>query len=246
MISLEQAVSALERAMAFTSNGNRTFFDVERFPWVREIEAEWELVRAEIDSLLLQREKIPNFQDLSPEQQRLTEGDQWKTFVLYGFGHQVEQNCAICPETARLVGKIPGMQTAMFSILAPKKHIPGHRGIYKGVLRYHLGVIVPEPEKCRILVGQEIRQWHEGKSLIFDDSHWHEAWNDSDQYRVVLFVDFARPLPFPLSVLNRMTIQRLSTLQWIREGVERARQASVMDAVDPAGSEESKQVSGAV
>jgi ornithine lipid ester-linked acyl 2-hydroxylase len=240
MINLDRAVSSLERVMALTSNGNRTFFDVERFTWVREIEAEWKLVRAELDSLLLQREKIPNFQDLSPEQQVLTEGDQWKAFVLYGFGHEVEQNCARCPETARLVGKIPGMQTAMFSILAPKKHIPGHRGVYKGLLRYHLGLIVPEPQKCRILVGKEIRHWQEGKSLVFDDSYWHEAWNDSDQYRVVLFVDFVRPLPFPLSVLNRMIIRRFSTLQWINEGVERARQAPVIDPVHSARSKQSR------
>ena len=34
------------------------------------------------------------------------------------------------------------MMTAFFSILAPGKHIPPHRGPYKGLLRYHLGLQV--------------------------------------------------------------------------------------------------------
>ena len=63
--------------------------------------------------------------------------------------------------------------------------------MYKGVLRYHLGLIVPGSEgSCRIRVGNDVRCWKEGKSLIFDDSHPHEVWNDCDSYRVVLFVDF--------------------------------------------------------
>ena len=96
------------------------------------------------------------------------------------------------------------MNTAMFSILSPGKYIPPHRGPYKGVLRYHLGLMVPEPEGiCRIRLGNDIRAWKEGKSLIFDDSHEHEVWNDSDSYRVVLFVNFARPTVFPFSMVNR-------------------------------------------
>lgn len=42
--------------------------------------------------------------------------------------------------------------------------------------------------------------------LVFDDSNEHEAWNDSENIRVVLLFYVARPLPFPLSLLNRMVI----------------------------------------
>ena len=87
------------------------------------------------------------------------------------------------------------MKTAMFSILAAGKHIPNHRGPYKGVLRHHLGLIVPEPAAdCRIRVGDEIRHWTEGGSLVFDDTYDHEVWNDTDGERVVLFLDVVRPL----------------------------------------------------
>lgn len=191
----------------FYRDGEKTFFDPGAFPWVAAVEAEWKLIRRELDALMLRREEIPNFQDVSKAQSVLTEGDQWKTFFFYSFGNKNKENCEKCPNTVRLLHRIPGMKTGMFSILSPHKHIPPHRGPYKGVLRYHLGLIIPAAEdKCRIRVGNDIRGWKEGKSLIFDDSNEHEVWNETDSYRVVLFVDFVRPTVFPLSLVNRSII----------------------------------------
>ena len=139
---------------AFSRDGRRAFFETASFPWVADLEAGWRAIRAELDALMSHRDQIPNFQDVSPEQGSLTEGDQWKTFFLCVYGRKIERNCARCPETTRRLRHIPGMKTAMFSILAPGKHIPEHRGVYKGVLRYHLGLIIPEPRtSCRILPG---------------------------------------------------------------------------------------------
>src|SRR5580704_11147962 len=158
----------------FFSDGDKTFFNPASYPWAAEVETEWLVVRKELDALLAHREEIPNFQDVSHAQKKLTEGDQWKTFWLYAYGKKAEENCARCPETVRVLQKIPGMTSAMFSILAPKKHIPEHRGLWKGVLRYHLGLIVPPPAgSSRIRVGKDIQGWQEGKSMIFDDSHPH-------------------------------------------------------------------------
>ena len=38
--------------------------------------------------------------------------------------------------------------------------------------------------------------------LVFDDCYQHEAWNDTDGVRVVLFIDIVRPLRFPASFVN--------------------------------------------
>jgi ornithine lipid ester-linked acyl 2-hydroxylase len=204
-------------------DGARTFFEAADFPWVAAIEAEWTKIRAELDALLLNRSQIPNFQEVSPDQARLTQGDDWKTFFLYIYGHKNKENCRKCPETVRLLQQIPGMKSAMFSILAPRKHIPGHRGPYKGVLRYHLGLIVPKPKTlCKIKVGADFGYWEEGRSLIFDDSRWHMVWNNSNFQRVVLFVDFVRPLPFPLSLINRFTIWSLGRTPFITDMVGNA------------------------
>jgi ornithine lipid ester-linked acyl 2-hydroxylase len=214
----------LVEGVLFFPTANVTFFDPDSYPWVRAVEADWMAIRKELDALLVRREEIPNFQDLSEKQKPLTEGDQWKTFFLYGYGVEAEENCARCPETVRILKRIPGMKTAMFSILAPKKHIPEHRGMWKGMLRYHLGLIIPGPKgSCRIRVGQDVRSWEEGKSLVFDDSHLHEAWNDSDSYRVVLFVDLLRPVIFPLSLVNRAVVWITAHMPSITEPMDRVK-----------------------
>jgi ornithine lipid ester-linked acyl 2-hydroxylase len=215
----EKLIRQLERPIAhYSSVGNTTFFESDQFDWVADLEANWKMIRQELDQVLKYQDNLPNFQDLSPDQASLTQDDRWKTYFFYAYGLQAPKNCDHCPNTTRLLEKIPGMKTAFFSILLPGKHIPEHRGPYKGVLRYHLGLIVPEPrEKCRIRVGDDVRHWQEGKSLIFDDSFPHEAWNETDGVRVVLFVDVSRPLPFPWSVINESVIRLIAESPFVQD-----------------------------
>ncbi|ORB61083.1 aspartyl beta-hydroxylase [Mycolicibacterium tusciae] len=183
--------------------GDHEFFDVKDFPWVGAVEADWRKVRTELDALLPYAADMPNFQDISKDQKALSQDDGWKTFFFYAYGIKAGPNCRRCPETTKLLKKIPGMKTAFFSILAPGKHLPPHRGPYKGVLRLHLALLVPEPtEMCAIRVGSETRHWEEGRVMIFDDTFEHEAWNRTDGVRVVLFVDIMRPMRFPANMIN--------------------------------------------
>jgi aspartyl/asparaginyl beta-hydroxylase (cupin superfamily) len=190
--------------------GDATFFPLERFHWVKHIEDNWMVIREEAERLLDDRDGLANFQDISKDQIEITDDDRWKTFFLYGYGFEAKLGIEMCPRTAALMREIPGMKTAMISILSPRKHILDHRGPYKGVLRYHLGLIVPkDAESCRIRVGDDIRHWEEGKSMIFDDTFNHEVWNDTDETRVVLFVDIMRPLPFPDSAINEAIVKAI-------------------------------------
>ncbi len=190
--------------------GEATFFANDRFPWIAEIEANWTTIRDELLQVLEDREALPNFQDISRDQIEITDDDRWKTFFLYGFGFEAKLGVEMCPRTAALMQEIPGMTTAMFSILSPRKHILDHRGPYKGVLRYHLGLIVPrDAESCRIRVGEDFRHWEEGHSMVFDDTYNHEVWNNTDETRVVLFVDVLRPLPSPWAQINRAIVRAI-------------------------------------
>ncbi len=201
--------------------GDHTFYDKNDFPWVKDLEDNWQTVRAELDEVMKNRDDIPNFLEISPDQKKIdAEAGKWKTFFLYGYGYKVDKNIARCPKTTELVEKIPGMKTAFFSILAPGKHIPPHRGPYAGVLRYHLGLIVPDPEKIKIRVDKDFRHWKEGDSLIFDDTYEHEVWNDSDQYRVVLFVDFVRPLKGVAKSLNDRIINMITRSPLVQDGIK--------------------------
>jgi ornithine lipid ester-linked acyl 2-hydroxylase len=207
----ERVLAPIERFIGRRSLvGDATFFPLERFAWVEHLERNWLTIREELERVLEDHEGLPNFQDISKDQIEITDDDRWKTFFLYGYGFKSKLGVEMCPRTAALMEQIPGMRTAMFSILSPGKHILDHRGPYKGVLRYHLGLIVPaEKEACRIRVGDDFRHWEEGKSMVFDDTFNHEVWNDTEQTRVVLFVDVLRPLPFPESLINRLIVKAI-------------------------------------
>jgi ornithine lipid ester-linked acyl 2-hydroxylase len=200
------------------------FLDPDQFAWVDDVERQWPVIRRELDGVLVRHAELPNFQDISIDQASLTDDDRWKTFFFRAYGVRAEGNCARCPDTARILDQIPGMTTAMFSILSPHKHIPEHRGPYRGVLRYHLGLLVPDPaDGCGIEVGGVVGHWREGGSLLFDDTYPHRAWNDTDGMRVVLFVDVVRPLRAPVSWLNRLIISAISVSPYVQRGKRRQR-----------------------
>jgi ornithine lipid ester-linked acyl 2-hydroxylase len=206
---LTKLVNKLESMVPeYSLVGDSVFFTKEQFPWAEELEANWKVIRSELEEVLKHTDALPNFHDISPRQQRIAGDDLWKTYFFCAFGFQAKKNCDRCPETWKLLQRIPGMKVAFFSILAPGKHIPEHRGKHKGILRYHLGLMVPEPRTaCRIRVDDQIAYWEEGKSLIFDDTYYHEVWNETDGYRVVLFLDIVRPMRFPMSLINWLICQ---------------------------------------
>ncbi|MGI9229266.1 MAG: aspartyl/asparaginyl beta-hydroxylase domain-containing protein [Gammaproteobacteria bacterium] len=202
----------------FSTVPDTPFLSAGDFSWVAYLEENAATIRKELDVLLTQPEKIPNFQDISTDQTNLTKDDKWKSFFLYGYGYKMENNCKLCPQTTAMVEKIPGMFTAFFSVLSAGKHIPLHRGPYKGLLRGHLALIVPQPAAdCWIEVGGEKSSWSEGKCIVFDDTYQHRVENNTDGLRVVLFLDILRPLRFPGSWLNRLVLQLIRLSPFIQD-----------------------------
>lgn len=202
----------------FSLVGEQAFLEPAQFAWVKGLEADWAAIRGEMDRIMATPERIPNFQDISRDQTNITRDDKWKSYFLYGYGYKMENNCKACPKTTRSVENIPGMFTAFFSVLAPGKRIPLHRGPYRGLLRCHLALLVPEPrDRCRIEVGGEWATWEEGRCLIFDDTYKHQVENDTDGVRVVLFIDVLRPLKFPGSLLNRAVLALIRLSPFIQD-----------------------------
>ena len=210
--------------VSYSRVSNTAIFNPDDFPWVRNLEAEWIKIRGELDHVLEHPEKIPNFQDISKDQTNISKDDRWKTFFLYGYGYKMDQNCELCPETSRIVESIPGMMTAFFSVLSPGKIIPLHRGPYKGLLRCHLALMVPEPrQQCWIKVDDKVKTWEEGRCLVFDDTFKHQVHNNTDGTRVVLFLDIVRPLRFPGSLLNRLVIRLIRWSPYIQDAIKNQR-----------------------
>lgn len=138
----------------------------------------------------------------------------WRTYNLMLFHHPVPGNAERCPRTLELLQSVPGIQSALFSVIAPGAYIPPHSDPAKGVIRYHLALRVPKPvrradgseeRRCYIEVDcdhgrgcpksdeSHRYRWEEGKSVVFDDVFPHWVVNDTDEIRVILFVDILRP-----------------------------------------------------
>ncbi|MGJ8526331.1 hypothetical protein LMG33818_002080 [Halomonadaceae bacterium LMG 33818] len=192
--------------------------DNSEFEWVPRLEESWPVIREELDHILEHPEDIPSFHQISPDQKRISKGDNWKTFGFYVYGNRVDENCAVCPRTAAILDSLPGLRTAMFSILKPHYHIEPHKGPTRAVVRAHLGLKIPQDwEKVWIRVDNEILHWHEGKVILFDDSYEHEVRNDTDEFRAVLFMDFDRPMDKVGTVVNNLLMSLIKASPYVKQ-----------------------------
>ncbi len=213
---LTRWLSAYQSRQSLASNA--PFPGNEHFPFLKEFEARWEEMQAEVREVLKFREHIPGFEEISPDQYRIATADNWKTHFLYGFGSKLESNCRQAPVTAEIIGRASKIHTAFFSILTPGYHIPAHTGVTKGILRAHLGLIIPkEREKCRIRVGDQLRNWEAGKVFVIDDTYEHEVWNDTAEERVVLLLDFNRPMRPGGRLVNWLLLKAIKLTAFYQE-----------------------------
>jgi len=205
--------------------GTPPVFERDVFPWVERLESATPRIRGELDHVLEHPERIPAFHQLSPDQSRISKGDQWKTFAFYVFGRRIDENCELCPETAAVLDGLPKLQNAWFSILAPRYHIPPHKGPTRAIIRVHLPLIVPaDAGNCWIRIDDEIRHWDTGKCLVFDDTYEHEVRNDTDERRVVLFLDFERPMDRVGAAVNTLLLALIRRSAYVRDPMENLRQ----------------------
>ncbi len=188
---------AFDRLIASSSLvANDPVLDVRDFAWTALLRESWEDIRDEAIAVT-RGEAAPSLATISPDHRSIAEVGKWRSFFLWGYGYPIDDNLARCPRTQALVERIPGLNSAFFSILAPGTHIPAHRGVTKGLITCHLGLIVPRDGDVRMRVADRVVRWAEGETLVFDDTYDHEVWNDTAGTRVVLLVQFERPLRNP-------------------------------------------------
>ena len=216
-------IRLIESILTFFSKEKEAVIDPAKFPWTKHIEENTALILAELKTIVDEYDSIPSLGDLSEDQKRIIAGERnWKTFLLYTYGARINKNISQCPKTDKFVRTIPGMTTAFFSILEPHTSLIPHRGPYKGVLRYHLGLIVPQPRDLSgIKVNGETYHWEVSHSLVFDDTFIHEAWNNSDEKRIVLFVDFKRDYVFPINVLNNLMVALIGMSPFVSNALKK-------------------------
>ncbi|MFC4159174.1 aspartyl/asparaginyl beta-hydroxylase domain-containing protein [Chitinimonas lacunae] len=202
------------------------YLEPEQFAWVSQVEQSCEAIKAELAGLIDQEGvEVPTMAELSGGNSSVKHTNSWRALCLYLYGQRLSHQENFLPHTHAALQKIPGLKTAFLSILQPGTSIKPHRGPYNGVLRYHLGVSIPAGD-CAIVVDEQQRGWANGKSLIFDDSYVHKAWNHTEETRVVLFVDFLRPLPFWYAWFNTLIYNRLCRGEFQVKFMQRAAQST--------------------
>jgi aspartyl/asparaginyl beta-hydroxylase (cupin superfamily) len=179
------------------------FHEPGQFEGIRELQAAADDIRCEYEGLIRSElgELVPytQYPDHVPLAQwkELNHNPDWTAIHLLQNGRRVEANAKHCPKTLDLLSTLPQPQiagaapNAMFSLLAPKTRIPPHTGVANVRLVAHLPLIVPSG--CGFRVGGSTTEWTPGEAFVFDDTIEHEAWNDSDQLRVVLIFDLWAP-----------------------------------------------------
>ncbi|MGE0562684.1 MAG: aspartyl/asparaginyl beta-hydroxylase domain-containing protein [Flavobacteriales bacterium] len=170
-------------------------FKYNFFEWTKLLENNWKDIQSELFDVYFGHSDI-NKNDwflAHPHYVKSNSEKAWKTFEFVFFGIKNLDNCKRCPKTFELLKKIPELVTAQFSVLEPNTKIDAHKGYTRMVLRNHLALKVPSKELCKLKIENEEHSWEEGKVITFDDSKVHEAWNFSNEPRMVLMFDVANP-----------------------------------------------------
>lgn len=178
---------------AFSAVPARPILDRGGFPQLDLLQGNWEKIREEAmhlfdEGFIRSAEKHSDASFNSFFKQG------WKRFYLKWYGEPLASAEALCPETVKLLNSIPSVKAAMFALLPPGSKLNPHRDPFAGSLRYHLGLITPNSDDCRIFVDGEMHAWRDGKDVVFDETYVHWAENRTDQTRVILFADVERPL----------------------------------------------------
>jgi aspartate beta-hydroxylase len=183
-----------------------TYFDIKAtFPGLDEVTRAFPVIQQEFDRLMVEWDELPQYHEVDSGERAISAAtpQRWNVFMLEVMGHRPPQNRAYCPETCRVLDRVPNMIQAFFSILDPGKSVPQHEGPYLGYLRYHLGIRVPKQDPPHLIVNSRPYTWREGEAVLFDDNWPHSVVNTSSELRAVLIVDVRRPMPLVADLCNR-------------------------------------------
>ncbi|HEY1771616.1 MAG TPA: aspartyl/asparaginyl beta-hydroxylase domain-containing protein [Gammaproteobacteria bacterium] len=206
--------------MTFPGLPDRAWYEHDEFAWMPGLERHTDAIREELRAVLAKDEGFRPFVQM-PRQHpgaaywdKLNDSPNWNAFFFYRDGERFADNHARCPETSAALDTVPLNRVAdhspeaLYSVLTPGAHIPPHTGVINVRLVVHLPLIIP-PD-CGIRVGTETRGWTEGRCIAFDDTYEHEAWNKSNETRVVMILDIWNPaLTLPEREGMRVVIEEL-------------------------------------
>jgi beta-hydroxylase len=190
-------------AYLFSAVPRKPILPVSDFPALDPLRDNWQLIRDEAVQLFDQghiraaaKNNDASFNSFFKEG--------WKRFYLKWYDEPLPSAQLLCPHTVALVRSIPSVKAALFALLPPDGRLNPHRDPFAGSLRYHLGLVTPNSDLCRIFIDGHPYAWRDGEDIVFDETYIHSAENRTDVTRIILFCDVERPLRTPvMRAINR-------------------------------------------
>jgi hypothetical protein len=126
------------------------------------------------------------------------------------------------PSLVRLLQTVPQIGTCAISVLQDGVHIPIHVGYYKGIMRYMIPIVVPKDRENVFLCVNELKYcWTEGVGVLWDDTYPHKVYNNTDEIRVVIYMDVVRPLSWGLNQLNLFILRLACNSKIVKDEIKR-------------------------
>ena len=168
-------------------------FNANTFKSNTILQNNWKIIQNEALNIYSKKKELLNMKDIGGMRNFDNidhQKNKWKVFVLKWYNEPLKIAKKLCPNTVNIINKCNDIHCAMFSILEPGKYIPPHKGPSTACLRYHLGLKIPkDKDRCYINVNGKKYNWEEGNSLIFDDTYIHSVINNTNEPRIILFLD---------------------------------------------------------
>ncbi len=125
----------------------------------------------------------------------------WKNFGLIHSKFTFTENVKKCPKTYKLLKKIKKyINISGFSLMKENCLLDKHtdeNGLKNNSLAYHLGLVIPSNNKtCKLVIKSPddnklyYMEEKSGDALIFDAMNEHYAYNQSNEDRIILYIDF--------------------------------------------------------
>jgi aspartyl/asparaginyl beta-hydroxylase (cupin superfamily) len=182
------------------------FYDPALFDFTQEFERNWSTIRDEyyqldrhilnlhrnqpheayIETLLNNNGWTPSWRAGSSEPNY-----DWLTYGLSYRGLLPPEAQDKFPTIASLLTRLSGFKVCAFSMMEKLSFIAPHQHEELGgnLLTYHLGIDVI-PGKSHLWVNNKFEEQRNGKSIIFDGSCEHFAFNMSGAKRIILYLEF--------------------------------------------------------
>lgn len=174
---------------------------LEGIEWAERLARSHAGIRAEWDAFAGSGLRLPLLEDVFGGPQGNV-GSWWRGLPLVLRGQAVGPARRHFRATVAALNEVPGLHSAMWSVMGPGGSLPPHCGPNAGALRLLIGVA--GSDEAVVTVGDTEVALRDGQSVLFDDTDLHSSTNRGSTPRVLILCDIIRPVRGPVRWTNRV------------------------------------------